>query len=254
MWRYRNILHKILSITWRLLLSLFRAWSKLSLGNATCGGSAGPAQGSQQRPGGHRFRRGQAAARRRKQHLQNDLHSFGSASFNPAVARFAGSGQRGRKAGVHSGWANPGGAVGLFGAARRQRFGGPAGSRADPDGSPGNGREARSQDRAVSGRGGRLGEGFWFSRVPGVSAARLGLPSLQGSADALQASAGGCKGSPDGSGPGGQKPPEASGSCPARARQASDLGPARLTPLFIFSPGFCAAGGSGDSRTGAPKR
>ncbi len=79
------------------------------------------------------------------------------------------------------------------------------------------GREARSQDRAVSGRGGRLGEGSWFSRVgecrpQGWNSHRCkGLWTLSRRSQAVAKEA-------RTAATGGQKPPEASGSCPARAR------------------------------------
>jgi len=140
---------------------------------------------------------------------------------------------RAESGGSH-GWANPGGAVGLFGAARRRRFGSPAGSRADPDGFARHGREARSQDWVVYGRGGRHGRDTRFSWArewwpQGCTSRRCkGLRApYPGGRRRLQRTPGRWR-------TGGQKPPEASGSCPARARQASDLGPARLTPLRFF--------------------
>jgi len=104
------------------------------------------------------------------------------------------------------------------------------------------GREARSQDRVAYGRDGRHGLNARFPWVLGDMAARRGSPPLQGFVGAFQAVVGHCKGSPDGS-VRGAKALEASGSCPARAREASDLGPARLTPL-LFSAGFRGPAGS----------
>ena len=233
MWRFRNILHNFLGFTWRLLLSLFRPYAKLTPGNATCGGSAGPAPRQPATPGRAPVLKGtgggqttEAAPPERPPLLRERVvQSCGRTLRRKRVLR--------AESGGPHGWANPGGTVGLFGAARRQRFGGPAGGRADPVGSPGTvGRRGRktgpSQD-GVAGSARVSGfpgfrecrpQGWDFRRCKGLRTRSRRLQAVAKEARTVAA--------------GGQKPSEASGSCPARARLASDLGPARLTSLLFW--------------------
>lgn len=248
LWRFRYFVNRNFGFTCRLLLSVFGPSEKLLPGTRRAEevrfGSHG---GLKAREGNGS--EGDRWPQQTKQRLWNDLHPFGGASFNPGGGPFAGRGRAGRKAGGIPRRAARADVAGLWSQKRpprkrrpfrRQGFDGPVGGGAVPDepfpagraGEAARRRTATSRAHAprTQRTGGSTQSVSHHSRVRGRAArscpavARVGRRFFQ-SAGRLPQRKPGCGGQ-------GCKPRGVRSRVPP-GHVASDLGPARLTPLLF---------------------
>jgi hypothetical protein len=184
MWRKRNILHNFFPFTWRLLLSVLKAWAKLLLGNATCGGER------VRRKAASNAREGTGSEGNRR--LPDDGSSNSGTTSTPSgacrlILRWRASPEA-SAAGGKRGFTRVG-QPGRGGWIVRRRKASAVRRSGRQQGGSGRVRSARSEGAVA--RPGRLRTG-WQTRAgysvflgSGVVAARLHLPPLQGLASAV---------------------------------------------------------------------